>query len=175
MTELWTITRVVASGRETNFGRFWVIKWSNINIFQWNLFYMISIAKLHYISKFQLNSYWNVDSMPKKPQKLGIIAIISVRDYRKATSTPSAITWVNFNFFWCGFLQLLDNQIRRLSMHGFFDFPKNVPAAGFLQFFCQNFCKKPAAGTFFEKSKNPCILKRLIWLSSSCKNPHQKN
>ena len=57
MTELWTITRLVASGRETNFGHFWVIKWSNINIFQWDLFYMISIPKLHYISKFQLNSY----------------------------------------------------------------------------------------------------------------------
>ena len=33
MTEIWTITRMVVSCRETNFGRFWAIKWSNINIF----------------------------------------------------------------------------------------------------------------------------------------------
>ena len=57
MTELRAITQCPNMGVRREFDHFWVIKWPNINIFQWDLFYMISIPKLHHISKFQLKSY----------------------------------------------------------------------------------------------------------------------
>ena len=57
LTELRAIPRCPNMGVRREFDRFWAIKWPNINIFQWDLFYMISIPKLHHISKFQLKTY----------------------------------------------------------------------------------------------------------------------
>ena len=57
MTELWTITRVVASGRETNFGRFWVIEWSNINIFQWKKKFVKKPLRAHFLKNRKIHAY----------------------------------------------------------------------------------------------------------------------
>ena len=57
MTKLWTKTRCPYMGVQANFGYFCAIEWPNSNIFQWNLFYMISTLKLHHIPKFQPSSY----------------------------------------------------------------------------------------------------------------------
>ena len=52
LTELRGITRCPYMVASANFGYFCAIKWPNLNIFQWDLFYMISTLELHHISKF---------------------------------------------------------------------------------------------------------------------------
>ena len=56
MTKLWTKTRCPYMGANGILGYYCAIKWPNFNIFQWNLFYMISTLKLHHIPKFQPSS-----------------------------------------------------------------------------------------------------------------------
>ena len=56
LTELRDLTRCPYMGANGNLGYYCAIKWPNFNIFQWNLFYMISTLKLHHISKFQPSS-----------------------------------------------------------------------------------------------------------------------
>ena len=56
LTELRGVTRLPYMGASTNFDYYCAIKWPNFNIFQWDLFYMISTHKLHHISKFQLKT-----------------------------------------------------------------------------------------------------------------------
>ena len=47
MTELWALTRCPNMGADTILALKSALKWANINIFQWDLFYMISRHKLH--------------------------------------------------------------------------------------------------------------------------------
>ena len=46
MTELWALTRCPNMGAGAILALKSALKWANINIFQWNLFYMISMHKL---------------------------------------------------------------------------------------------------------------------------------
>ena len=56
LTELRGLTRCPYMGANGILGYYCAIKWPNFNIFQWNLFYMISTLKLHHIPKFQPSS-----------------------------------------------------------------------------------------------------------------------
>ena len=56
LTKLRAITRCPYMDARANLGYYCAIKWPNFNIFQWDLFYMISTLELHYISKFQPSS-----------------------------------------------------------------------------------------------------------------------
>ena len=57
MTKLRANTLCPNMGASANFGHFCAIRWPNINIFQWDLGYMICTPKLHHTSKFQFKSY----------------------------------------------------------------------------------------------------------------------
>ena len=46
MTELWALTRCPNMGAGAILALKSALKWANINIFQWNLFYMIGMHKL---------------------------------------------------------------------------------------------------------------------------------